>query len=69
MQEAIELMDKQGRGVVIWTQMSITSKSLFKNPHKYPMGHAVAQLVETLHYKPEGRRFDSRRYHWNFSLT
>ena len=24
------------------------------------MGHAVAQLVETLPYKPEGRGFDSR---------
>ena len=22
-------------------------------------GHAVAQLVEALHYKPEGRGFDS----------
>ena len=32
-------------------------------------GHAVAHLVEALRYKPEGRRFDSRWYHWNFSLT
>ena len=30
------------------------------------MGHAVAQLVEALRYKSEGRGFDS---HWNFSLT
>jgi hypothetical protein len=29
----------------------------------------VAQLVEALHYKPEGRGFDSRWCHWNFSLT
>jgi hypothetical protein len=29
----------------------------------------VAQLVEALHYKPEGRGFDSRLCHWNFSLT
>ena len=29
----------------------------------------VAQLVETLRYKPEGRGFDSRWCHWNFSLT
>jgi hypothetical protein len=28
----------------------------------------VAQLVEALRYKPEGRGFDSR-YHWNFSST
>jgi len=33
------------------------------------MGHAVAQLVEALRYKSEGRGFDSRWCHWNFSLT
>jgi hypothetical protein len=27
------------------------------------------QLVDALRYKPEGRGFDSRWYHWNFSLT
>ena len=26
-------------------------------------------LVEALRYKPEGRKFDSRWCHWNFSLT
>jgi hypothetical protein len=31
------------------------------------MGHAVAQLVGVLHYKPEGRGFDSRCR--NFYLT
>jgi hypothetical protein len=30
---------------------------------------AVAQLVEALRYKPEGRGFDSRWCHWIFSLT
>ena len=35
----------------------------------YLLGHAVAQLVEALRYKPEGRGFDSRWCHWNFSLT
>jgi len=29
-------------------------------------GHAVAQLIEALHYKPEGRGFDCL---WNLSLT
>ena len=29
----------------------------------------VALLVQALHLKPEGRGFDSRWYHWNFSLT
>ena len=32
-------------------------------------GHAVAQLFEALCYKSEGRGFDSRWCHWNFSLT
>jgi len=32
-------------------------------------GQAVAQLVETLRYKPEGRGLDSGWCHWNFSLT
>ena len=32
-------------------------------------GYAVAQLVEALRYKPEGRGFESRWCHWNFSLT
>jgi hypothetical protein len=32
-------------------------------------GHAVAQLVEALRYKPEGRGFDSRWCNWIFSLT
>jgi hypothetical protein len=32
-------------------------------------GHAVAQLVEALRYKPEGFGLDSRWCHWNFSLT
>jgi len=29
----------------------------------------MVQLVEAMHYKPEGRGFDSRWCHWNFSLT
>ena len=32
------------------------------------MGHAMAQLVEALRYKSEGRGFDSRWCHWNFSF-
>jgi hypothetical protein len=31
--------------------------------------NAVVQLVEALRCKPEGRGFDSRWCHWNFSLT
>jgi len=33
------------------------------------LGHAVAQLVEALRYKSEGRGIDSRWCRWNFSLT
>ena len=29
----------------------------------------MVQLFETLRYKPQGRGFDSRWCHWNFSLT
>jgi len=32
-------------------------------------GHAMAQLVQALRYKPEGQGFNSKRRHWNFSLT
>jgi len=32
-------------------------------------GHAISQLFEALRYKPEGRGFDPRWAHWNFSLT
>jgi len=31
----------------------------FKGFHLTHVGHAVAQLVEAPHYKPEGRGFDS----------
>ena len=32
-------------------------------------GYVMTQLVEAVRYKPEGRGFDSRWCHWNFSLT
>jgi hypothetical protein len=31
-------------------------------------GHAVEQLIQAERYKQEGRVFDSRLCHWNFSL-
>jgi hypothetical protein len=37
--------------------------------HISSWGHAVAQSIEALRYKSEGRGFDSRRCHRNFSLT
>jgi hypothetical protein len=44
-------------------------QNIFKFPNNIHMGHTVAQLVEALRYKPEGRGFDSQWCHWNFSVT
>jgi hypothetical protein len=41
----------------------------FEVEYVLSLGHPVAQLVETLRYKPESRGFDCWWYHWNFSLT
>jgi len=38
-------------------------------PDYRSLEHSVAQLVESLCYKPEGREFVSRWRHWNFLLT
>jgi hypothetical protein len=46
----------------------LTNHQYISHVHIY-MGHAVAQLVEALLYKPEGPEFDSRCCHWNFLLT
>ena len=42
---------------------------VFRKPVYKIRRYAVAQLVEALRYKPEGRGFHSRWCHWNFSLT
>jgi hypothetical protein len=36
---------------------------------RYIVYTAVVPLVEALHFKPEGRVFNSRWCHWNFSLA
>ena len=46
-----------------------TPKRAFSYGYYEMSGYAVAQLVEALRYKPEGRGFDSRWCHWYFSLT
>jgi hypothetical protein len=49
--------------------MLIAPKLIFCIAHASSRGTLlVAQLVQALRYKPEGRRFDSRWSHWNFSL-
>jgi hypothetical protein len=35
----------------------------------HKQGHAVAKLVEVLRYMPKSRGLESRRCHWNSSLT
>jgi hypothetical protein len=38
-------------------------KAIIKNQKNFNQGQAVAQLVEALRYRPEGRGFDSRWCH------
>ena len=47
---------------VKWKPHGDTSQRKMETTSRY-WGHAVAQLVETLRYKPEGRGFDSRWCH------
>ena len=41
---------------------------LYSNKLSYNTSITVAQLVRALRYKSEGRGFDCRWCHWNFSL-
>ena len=47
--------------------MEVVLCSEFLVPMYQTTGDAMAQLVDKLRYKPEGRGFDSRWYYWNFS--
>ena len=49
--------------------LDLTTLLIFCHSLSLYLQHAVAQLVEELSYKPEGGGFNSRWYHWNFSLT
>jgi hypothetical protein len=44
-------------------------KNETSSPLLWLTGYVVAQLVEALPYKPEGRGFDFRWSHWDFSMT
>jgi len=70
------LLIKRGR-VLSWTLASnanvknvwrciSTSWRVFLSSLGTAWGHAVAQLVEALRFKPVGRGFDYRWCHWNF---
>ena len=39
------------------------------NKYLFLKGNRGSTVVKVPHYKSEGRLFDSRWYHWNFSLT
>jgi len=58
------------------TSVSPSQYNCTKAPYSYFIylpptlrGHAVAQLVDALRNKPEGRGFDLRWCHWKFSLA
>ena len=51
--------------------MLVVALSVASSRQSFPLRTSqwMAQLFEALRYKPEGRGFDSRWCHWNFSLT
>jgi hypothetical protein len=51
------------------TSMGLSAARFYHSRRLHVTKHAIAQLVEALRYKPEGRGFDSRWCNWNFSLT
>jgi hypothetical protein len=62
-----------GALVVSLFELLHTASLIFRSEHamaqKSQQERVVAQFVEALCYKPEGDVFESRWYHWNFSLT
>ena len=42
---------------------------LFSNSYYWGIGDRGGTVIKVLWYKSEGRWFDPRWYHWNFSLT
>jgi hypothetical protein len=62
------LTAKQTHKIKLFAESSFKTKYLlFLTKYVFP-GYAMAQFVEALRYKPEGRGVDSRWCHWNFSL-
>jgi hypothetical protein len=60
------------RGLCLFISYDFEKNVMIKVKCHTRTGHdglPVAQLVEALRYKPEGRGFDSRWCHWIFSLT
>ena len=55
--------------LILEIERTLMTKKKFTSPKDRNWGYAVEQLVEALRYNSEGRGFDSRWRHSNFSLT
>jgi hypothetical protein len=55
--------------LTLLTVQVITDKAIYLGDFHCYRGHVLAQLDEARRFKSEGRGFDSRWCHWNFSLT
>jgi hypothetical protein len=64
-------MAKDCNNATIFLEVHFQSDTIFFHESKSNLcsNYAVAQLIEALRYKPEGRGFDSRWCYWIFSLT
>ena len=62
-------LTNQFRCLTSWSVWTICTISKLFPSTTVVSGHAVTQSVEALRYRMEGRGFDSRRCHWNFSST
>ena len=52
----------------LYTSYDLRSYPKLIHASLFPSGHAVAQLVEAMRYKPQDRGFDSRCCHWKFFI-
>jgi hypothetical protein len=59
--------DYQKKKYNVLNMAKVWNQALLLLPYN-DWGEVLVQLVEALRYKSEGRGFDSRWCHWNFSL-
>jgi hypothetical protein len=67
--EFISVKPVQGLNLNLWSILGLEPEPYFHWPYVGTWGYAVAQLVEALRYKPEGRRFDSRWCHSGLTMA
>ena len=53
---------------ISWIELA-GSRVMRISPSMFKTGDSGSTVVKALCYKSDGRWFDSRWYHWNFSLT